>query len=101
MESIVIDGNEYQVNLIDDGTLDTVVVVYDVETGQTKTFHYSTERAAEYRDAEGELDLERFVKETVGPEAAVYDWDDEPSTDYYDDLPAVYWALDEALHADD
>lgn len=81
MESIVIDGNEYQCTLHDDGTLDTVIEVHDVTTGKSVTWRYSD--TSEYRDCEGELDFDRFCEDTVGPDAATYDWDDvrAPSPD--------------------
>lgn len=100
MESITIDGNEYQVTLGDDGTLDTVVEVFDVTSGKLLTWRYSHESASYYRDAEGYLDLEAFVRDTVGPDAAVYDWDDEPTPDEEQEtLAALDRAIDDCLEA--
>jgi hypothetical protein len=43
------DGH-YCVDLVDDGTLDTVVVVTDKETGVSEEQRFDCETAADYRD---------------------------------------------------
>lgn len=72
METRRIDGHTYDFTLDDDGTMDTVVEIFDHTTGQTVTWYYTD--ASEYRDVDGVLDLSRFVDAVLAVEAAAYAW---------------------------
>jgi len=53
-------------NLIDDGSMDTVVEATCEECGMVTEYRYDCETAAHYRDAEtGTLDFETFCSEVV------------------------------------
>jgi len=62
-------NDEYDVSLEDDGTLDTVVEVRHDRWTEPRTYRYSTECAAAYRDNEGRLDMRAFVDDVVIPDA--------------------------------
>lgn len=53
--------DDLQCTLVDEGTLDTAVEVYDHQTGQKETFRFSGEVAAEYRDESGAFDHDSFA----------------------------------------
>lgn len=100
METRTIDGHEYHFTLGDDGTMDTVVEVFDVTTGKTETWRYNPEMA--YRDFDGSLDFNAFIDDIVGPDASAHDWEDDyagpdPQTGIGQSLstirliPAVHW----------
>lgn len=64
---------EYDFDLLDDGTMDTVVEVMDCDTGQIRMYRYSD--TSEYRDPDsGSLNFDRFVGEVVLPNADADDW---------------------------
>lgn len=95
METRTIDGHEYHFTLDDEGTLDTVVEVFDVSSGKTETWHYADEGTVEYRDDQdgfGDLDFNAFIDDVVGPDASAHDWEDDyagPDSfpDYFNDDP--------------
>jgi len=67
---MVISANDaYEVTLIDDGTLDTVVEVSHERWTEPKVYRYSTECAAAYRDNDGVLDMQAFADDVVIPDA--------------------------------
>ena len=72
-----IDGVHYQVWLVDDGTLDTVIEINDIE------HRFSTEYAAHWRDETGALSdegLEVMARDAI-------DHDDR----HWDDLAHLQW----------
>lgn len=63
----------YDCTLLDDGTMDTVVEVFDPITEQTREWRYSD--TSDYRDPQsGALDEETFFAEVVIPDAECEDW---------------------------
>lgn len=67
---MAIDLGGYEFELVDDGTLDTVIQVTDPVTGDTREYRYSQEFVAEYRDNDGVLDLLAFCDEVVYDDVA-------------------------------
>ena len=62
--------NGYIFYLADDGTLDTVIDVYEENTEMEVTLRYDMETAASYRSQKtGELFLEDFVDDVVYDDA--------------------------------
>lgn len=59
--------SEYGIDLIDEGTMDTVVDVYHPRWDEPKTFRYSD--TSDYRDEAGCLDLKTFAEKVVIPDA--------------------------------
>lgn len=62
-----IDG--YEINLVDEGTMDTVVDVCHERWNGYQTFRYDGMIASEYRDENGVLDLDAFARDIVIPDA--------------------------------
>lgn len=63
---VVVGGQKYTVELIDDGTLDTVVRVTDI-SGNSREERFSQEYASDYRNAKGVLSKDglKFLAEEV------------------------------------
>lgn len=74
----------FEFDLVDDGTMDTVVEVWKNDR-LIGTFRYDCEFAAEYRDESGALDMDRFIEEVLMEDA---------ENDFLDDtnLPEDGWA---------
>ena len=66
---VVSADDKYDVTLLDEGTMDTVVEVYHSRWDEPKIYRYSTECAAVYRDNDGVLDMQSFVDDVVIPDA--------------------------------
>lgn len=102
METRTIDNHEYYFTLGDDGTLDTVVEVFDKTSDKTVTWRYCMETASYYRDREtGCLDFDEFIDDIVGPDASAHDWGDVPAVNeprdddsLFDDDPDLCRTLD-------
>lgn len=73
--ALTIDGFTFR--LVDGGTLDTVITVYDGETDQLRTYRYSDEIARDYRDEDGTLNFEAFVEDIVLTDVECDDWEQE------------------------
>lgn len=61
-------NDEYDVRLLDDGTLNTVIEVSAERWDDVQTYHYSQEAATAYRDEDGCLDLQAFANDVVIPD---------------------------------
>ena len=64
---IRMEVDDYEVYLVDDGTMDTVVEVCHGRWPRCRTFRYSD--ASEYRDESGCLNFDAFAKDVVIPDA--------------------------------
>ena len=62
-------NNQYDVTLLDDGTMDTVVEISHKRWDEPKEYRYSTECASAYRDNDGVLDMQSFIDDIVIPDA--------------------------------
>ena len=60
-------SDEYDVCLVDDGTMDTVVEVSHERWEEPRTYRYHDTSA--YRDENGCVDMEAFAAEVVIPDA--------------------------------
>lgn len=61
------NNNEYNVYLIDDGTMDTVIKVNHERWAEPRVYRYTD--TSDYRDESGSLDFDTFIADVVIPDA--------------------------------